>query len=91
MWPDIDDVEDLEAVVLDGLDAADDAAPVGTVPISVARRTGVLPVEPRPVGGGLLWAEPGQLPGVEVREPAPHGETVGHGGGSHLEEDEPVD
>ena len=38
MWPDIDDVEDLETVVLDGLDATDDGAPVGTVPISVARR-----------------------------------------------------
>jgi len=38
MWPDIDDVEDLETVVLNGLDAADDGAAAGTVPISVARR-----------------------------------------------------
>ncbi len=38
MWPEIDDVEDLETVVLDGLDAADDETPAGTVPISAARR-----------------------------------------------------
>lgn len=36
---DIDDLEDLESAVLDGLEAADDAeAPEGTVPLAAARR-----------------------------------------------------
>jgi len=36
--PDIDDLEQLESDVLDRLDAADDTAPEGTIPLSRARR-----------------------------------------------------
>lgn len=38
MWPNIDDLEDLESSVLDDLEAVDDRAPEGTSSLERARR-----------------------------------------------------